>query len=292
MRQADRIREYVYAHHVVPARAAGERTLTMRAGDVVRGMGLHHRVPAVCSVLGTRKFLESAGLDLVKRSGPEQSTTTKFHYAIGLRACEDISDRTVSAPPLPEIGRRPRDDAGGITARMRDAVDVIQCAKSKDPNAGHLRLGNGRRVMFVADPAQAPRNTPYVFKRPDDVATGGRSWRETLIEYNRKPEDNPFGLLPAWRLYRNGVYGELIETFGVESVFILSAGWGLIASEFLTPSYDIAFSGNAERYKRRRRRGGNVPAGHSTLRRTFLPILDNRLDRCQRRSENARQWPV
>ena len=136
-------------------------------------MGLHHRVPAVCSVLGTRKFLDSAGLDLVKRSGPEQSTTTKFHYAIGLRACEDISDRTVSAPLLPEIGRRPRDDAGGITARMRDAVVVIQCAKSKDPNAGHLRLGNGRRVTGVVrmgghqegyahPPYPGPRPAPYI----------------------------------------------------------------------------------------------------------------------------------
>jgi len=34
----------------------------------------------------------------------------------------------------------------------------------------------------------------------------------------------------------------LVATFGAQSVFILSAGWGLIRSDFLTPEYDITFS--------------------------------------------------
>ena len=38
----------------------------------------------------------------------------------------------------------------------------------------------------------------------------------------------------------------------MSKVFILSAGWGLIGAEFLTPSYDITFSLSADRYKRRR----------------------------------------
>jgi hypothetical protein len=37
----------------------------------------------------------------------------------------------------------------------------------------------------------------------------------------------------------------------VEKVFLLSAGWGLIRSDFLTPDYDITFSTSAEPFKRR-----------------------------------------
>jgi hypothetical protein len=39
----------------------------------------------------------------------------------------------------------------------------------------------------------------------------------------------------------------------LRKVYILSAGWGLIAADFLTPYYDITFSQSAEGYKRRRK---------------------------------------
>jgi hypothetical protein len=45
----------------------------------------------------------------------------------------------------------------------------------------------------------------------------------------------------------------LVESFGIEKTYILSAGWGLISSSFLTPYYDITFSHSADRYKWRKR---------------------------------------
>ncbi len=50
------------------------------------------------------------------------------------------------------------------------------------------------------------------------------------------------GLLPAWKLYKNPVYSRLVEKFGCSKVFILSAGWGLVRSNFLIPNYNITFS--------------------------------------------------
>ena len=38
-----------------------------------------------------------------------------------------------------------------------------------------------------------------------------------------------------------------METFGTDKVFILSAGWGLIAAHFLTPNYGITFSNSARK---------------------------------------------
>ena len=140
----------------------------------------------------------------------------------------------------------------------KDIIAVIQCAAGKNPSAGHMLKENGQRVMFVADPQKAPVDESIIYKRPDDLARSGLSWRNALIEYNGKYKNaasgNPLGLLPAWKLYKNPAYGELVSAFGIQNVFILSAGWGLIPADFLTPNYDITFSASADAYKRRHRR--------------------------------------
>ena len=131
---------------------------------------------------------------------------------------------------------------------------VIQCAARKNPDAGWLRWRDGRKMVFVADPDAAPGGVSHAYARPDDVSDTGASWRTMLCEYNSVPRDNPHGLLPAWRLYENPIYGLLAEHCGQERFYILSAGWGLIQSDFLTPAYDITFSPGAERHKRRRKK--------------------------------------
>jgi hypothetical protein len=78
-------------------------------------------------------------------------------------------------------------------------------------------------------------------------------WRQVLLEYNQTPHDNPLGLYPAYRLYENSAYERLTSRLGVQNVYILSAGWGLIRADFLTPCYDITFSQSAEDHKRRRK---------------------------------------
>jgi hypothetical protein len=54
-------------------------------------------------------------------------------------------------------------------------------------------------------------------------------------------------------VYGNKVYERLADHFGGQKVFILSAGWGLIRADFLTPYYDITFSQSADAYKRRKK---------------------------------------
>ena len=74
------------------------------------------------------------------------------------------------------------------------------------------------------------------------------------MQYNANPSNKPLGLLPAWRLYTPSAYKLLVDHYGRDRVYILSAGWGLIRSDFLTPNYDITFSSgmNVEKFKRRR----------------------------------------
>lgn len=136
-------------------------------------------------------------------------------------------------------------------------IVVIQCAGRKKPNAGHLRKASGEQVMFVANPNLIPPTEGVTFAHPDDEAVPGISWRSQLAEYNKTPDVNPLNLLPAWQLYGNTVYRRLVEKFGLEKVYILSAGWGLLSANFLTPNYDITFSASAEQAKRRKKKDPN-----------------------------------
>ena len=256
MTQAESIRRHVLARHVAPARTAGAVELAVRAGDVCAAMGLRDRTPNVCSVLGSRRFHEMAGLRLIERVGPRQSTTTTFRYAIVERESSAVA--VPSRPSRVPRARRKASPASACPAAARAAdapvTVVISCANAKSPSAGHLALKNGRRVLFVADPKDAPRSRNLTYKHPDDPAGSGLSWRQVLVEHNRAPADNPRGLLPAWMLYRNRVYSELVDALGVGNVFILSAGWGLVSADFVLPNYDITFSKirKSDAYKYRR----------------------------------------
>jgi hypothetical protein len=108
--------------------------------------------------------------------------------------------------------------------------------------------------MFVAHPNDVEAPAGQVYAHPDGISDDGRTWRERLVEYNREPGDNPLGLLPAYRLYSHPAYERLRRRVSPEDIYILSAGWGLIRGDFLTPDYDITFSGSAEPWKRRRSR--------------------------------------
>ena len=107
-------------------------------------------------------------------------------------------------------------------------IVVIQCAASKRSDAGRLVRADGKPVTFVAHPELAPADGTSVYARPDDLSEDGIPWRESLLNYNAEPRDNPLGLCPAYQLYQNKIYAGLVDRFGPKNVYILSAGWGLI----------------------------------------------------------------
>lgn len=126
---------------------------------------------------------------------------------------------------------------------------VIQCAASKQANAGYFLDRNGHKACFVANPALAPAATGCIYARPDDKANGS-TWREMLDDYNLG-KSNPYRLLPAGQLYCHPVYAALLSKFGINNVYILSACWGLLKADYLTPCYDITFSNSADAWKKR-----------------------------------------
>ena len=130
-------------------------------------------------------------------------------------------------------------------------IAVIQAAAGRQPGAGHMKTRDGRRVLFVADPARAPVEPDVCHARPDATSNFCVSWRKLVLGYNENPRDNPLGLLPAYLLYPDEIYSQLVEQLGSYKVYILSAGWGLIKSSFLTPNYDISLGPDAEPFRLR-----------------------------------------
>lgn len=127
---------------------------------------------------------------------------------------------------------------------------VIQCSATKNKPAGSFSV-SGRRVAFVAHPEFCPRTPRVLFRRPDDFEDSiGTTWRNYLVSYNES-DQNSHGLLPASKLYSPSVYSRLVNHVGIQNLYVLSAGWGLIRSTFLLPDYDITFSPQAKMSKRR-----------------------------------------
>ncbi|MEX2375938.1 MAG: hypothetical protein WD942_10210 [Dehalococcoidia bacterium] len=131
---------------------------------------------------------------------------------------------------------------------------VIQCAAQKSTDAGKMRTADGRQVRFVAHPPDEGDTNRYVYAHPDQISDDGRSWRERVLTYNENPGANPLELIPAHALYRHPAYHSLAQRFGVDRLWILSAGWGLIPGSFLTPDYDVTFASSGDQMLRRRRK--------------------------------------
>ena len=246
----------------IVAACVSPRSLT----ELMTQAGVTHR-----SFFRNRHLKPLLDAGIIRMTNPVNPNAANQRYILtkagqNLRASQELepirASHSRSSPrrtPTEATNERDR----SLLPSPEDAV-VIQCAAgknrpaSKDPNAGYLATANGKPVLFVADPADetAPWRPEVEYRRPDDIAPSGLSWRDELIKYNKIYRDtgaNPLGLLPAWRLYKDSAYEYLVNQLGEDKVFILSAGWGLIPAPFLTPDYDITFSGNAEAYKRRRK---------------------------------------
>ena len=79
---ADRIRGFVISRYIVPARNRGEKTITVRAGDVHAQMSLSGQHANVCQVLRGDKLQNLAGVKLRNSSGPWAGGNSYFTYDI------------------------------------------------------------------------------------------------------------------------------------------------------------------------------------------------------------------
>jgi len=79
---ADRIRRFILSHYIVPARNHGEKTVTVRAGDVHAQMSLHGQHANVCQAMRGYKFLNLANVKIKSSKGPLAGGNTYFTYQL------------------------------------------------------------------------------------------------------------------------------------------------------------------------------------------------------------------
>jgi len=79
---ADRIRRFILSHYVAPARNRGEKTVTVRAGDVHAQMSLHGQHANVCQALRGNKFLHMANVKLKSFKGAQAGANAYFTYQL------------------------------------------------------------------------------------------------------------------------------------------------------------------------------------------------------------------
>lgn len=94
-RQADRIRRFVLENYIKPARTRSETRVEVVTGDVHRAMALDNKMPAVCSALGSGKFEELAGVKIIDRQGPANSSTVRFTYELAANETGNWAERVL-----------------------------------------------------------------------------------------------------------------------------------------------------------------------------------------------------
>jgi hypothetical protein len=143
MNASDHVRAYVRTHYIAPARKAGLSTVRVRAGEVHKALQWDlRRVPQVCAALSTRKFLKSANLELLKKSGPPsgQSTTVEFTFR--------LLDEEKTQPPTKRtvLPSGPVKDGSGL-----EALYGILEEEFKDLGGGEAYL-KAERAAWGPDP--------------------------------------------------------------------------------------------------------------------------------------------
>lgn len=90
--QAERIRRYAIDTLIEPARQRGEAIVELVSGNIHRAMELTNAHPAVCSAIDSATFKQQAGVELLGREGPANSSTVRFRFGLNRRAAEsDVS---------------------------------------------------------------------------------------------------------------------------------------------------------------------------------------------------------
>lgn len=101
---ADRIRQHALETYILPARQRGDTTVTIRCGDVHNALGMSNAHANVCQALRGRKFQEMAGVDVPSSTGPDNSSTTTFTYALSPSTADSIDFGDLGEGPYWFVG--------------------------------------------------------------------------------------------------------------------------------------------------------------------------------------------
>lgn len=196
--RADWIRAHATDHYVVPARERGEKTVAIRARDVLVGMDLPSvQAASVCSALSGKKFLEGNALALIETAGARSRTgpSTLFIYRL-LPLSFGRKRSTVDAAAADDLHRMPIRSGQPLTIEHAGTVVgvVFEVLVDYAPELGerHDLIDRTQEVLArrcgaeVANAIVAPRNN-----RDTAVIDGSGQRIADLDKVQIAPRDHP-----------------------------------------------------------------------------------------------------
>ena len=82
VRVADEIRRYCRDNYVLPSKKNTQLVVAIKSGEVHEQLSFKNRLPAICSVLGSRSFEEDNNIIRIAIDGPLNGASTIFVYKL------------------------------------------------------------------------------------------------------------------------------------------------------------------------------------------------------------------
>ena len=82
MTDADNIRDFALKTFITPARSAQLPHVTFVAADIHKALKLPNSYPHVCSSIDAKIFEKLCRVRLIKREGPQQSSTVRWTFSV------------------------------------------------------------------------------------------------------------------------------------------------------------------------------------------------------------------
>lgn len=169
MTQADQIRQFILNQHIKPARLAGRKEVTLRAGDIHSDMHFTSRMPAVCSVLEGSKLSELASISIRKRFGPPQGANVYITFDLNNRSASQVH-ALLAAKSIPVKPSK------SLKINPGTSLVLVSCVKSKTAHAAPAKdlytsaLFHGGKALAMS--SGAPwfiLSSKYGLVKPDEV---------------------------------------------------------------------------------------------------------------------------
>ena len=147
--QADRIRKHLIANHIEPAKRRNDATVTIRAGDVHKELGLSNQMPNVCSAIVGKKLRDMTGLpepEII--AGPESGRGNNMTYRFALT--QESANAMISDPsegPYWFVGAAFGRKQDQFDRFIRDGIWEIDAPQPWDQEKV-LRMQPGQRIAI------------------------------------------------------------------------------------------------------------------------------------------------
>ncbi len=258
MTLADRIREFVKMNYIDPAKKNGKQTVTVRASEIHRAMGLQNNFPSVCTAIDSDKFIDLASVILCKRTGPPKSSSVvqtydlmadkKFHfqaYSEQTSINEDFHKKmggatvTKPEPILAKDASRTKESQSdslqhllslgfeevGLWFLEDGKVTFVLNKSSKETNILYSFVVNGV-VKYIGKSVQTLYKRMYLYKQGSgSQRTNIRNKEEIRVCLERGEEVKIYVFIPDPQLYYKGMPINIAAGLEDNLIVLLRPDW-------------------------------------------------------------------